>query len=166
MTTLVVNTEAGRLAGQRTEGVVRFLGIPYAAAPRFAPPAPVPRWAGTRDASAFGPTALQPPLHPSQALLAPLIGPGWVPGDDFLNLNVWTPDPGTKGLPVMVYVHGGGFVLGSGAAPAFDGTAFARSGVVLVTLNYRLSARRHTRRARRRHQPGPARSTRGAALGA
>jgi para-nitrobenzyl esterase len=59
---------------------------------------------------------------------------------DSLNLNVWTPDPGTKGLPVMVYVHGGGFVIGSGAATAFDGTSFARDGVVLVTLNYRLGA--------------------------
>jgi para-nitrobenzyl esterase len=80
-------------------------------------------------------------LHPAHAYLAPLIGPGWITGDgDYLNLNVWTPDPGTSGLPVMVYVHGGGFMIGSGAAPAFDGASFARDGVVLVTVNYRLGA--------------------------
>jgi para-nitrobenzyl esterase len=145
MTVHTVNTAAGRLAGEHTDGVARFLGIPYAAAPvgqrRFAAPSPAERWAGIRNATAYGPTAPQPALHPAQSCLAPLIGPGWVTGDgNCLNLNVWTPDPGTKGLPVMVYLHGGGFILGSGAAPAFDGTSFARNGVVLVTLNYRLGA--------------------------
>ena len=83
----------------------------------------------------------QPGLHPAHAHLAPLIGPGWViAGGDYLNLNVWTPDPGTTELPVMVYVHGGGFMIGSGAAPAFDGASFAHDGVVLVTVNYRLGA--------------------------
>ncbi|MFC9436409.1 carboxylesterase/lipase family protein [Nocardia sp. NPDC057030] len=140
-----VNTAAGRLRGDHTAGVARFRGIPYAAAPvgalRFAPPAPAERWAGTRDATGYGPTAPQPALHPANANLAPLTGPGWVVGDgDYLNLNVWTPDPGTSGLPVLVYLHGGGFMIGSGAAPAFDGTAFARDGVVLVTVNYRLGA--------------------------
>ncbi|BAH52756.1 putative carboxylesterase [Rhodococcus opacus B4] len=145
MTVRSVNTGAGRLAGDHTGGVARFLGIPYAAAPvgerRFAPPGPVELWAGVRDATAYGATAPQPSLHPTQACLAPLVGPGWVTGDgNFLNLNVWTPDPGTSGLPVMVYIHGGGFMIGSGSAPAFDGTAFARDGVVLVTVNYRLGA--------------------------
>jgi para-nitrobenzyl esterase len=145
MTVHTVKTKAGRLSGEDTDGVSRFLGIPYAAAPagerRFAPPAAAEPWTGTRNATVFGATAPQPALHPAHANLAPLIGPGWVPGDgDYLNLNVWTPDPGTRGLPVMVYLHGGGFILGSGAAPAFDGTAFARDGVVLVTVNYRLGA--------------------------
>ena len=145
MTVHTVNTEAGRLSGDHTDGVARFLGIPYAAAPagerRFAPPGPAERWAGTRNATGYGATAPQPALHPAHAYLAPLIGPGWVTGDgDYLNLNVWTPDPGTSGLPVMVYVHGGGFMIGSGAAPAFDGASFARDGVVLVTVNYRLGA--------------------------
>ncbi|MEV6557428.1 carboxylesterase family protein [Nocardia sp. NPDC051756] len=140
-----VSTAAGRLCGDLTDGVARFLGIPYAAAPDgalgFAPPAPAERWAGTRNATAYGATAPQPALHPANANLAPLTGPGWVVGDgDYLNLNVWTPDPGTSGLPVLVYLHGGGFMIGSGAAPAFDGTAFARDGVVLVTVNYRLGA--------------------------
>jgi para-nitrobenzyl esterase len=145
MTVGTVSTVAGRVSGARADGVTRFLGIPYAAAPvgerRFAPPAPAEHWAGTRNCTAYGATAPQPALHPAHANLAPLIGPGWVTGaGDYLNLNVWTPDPGTSGLPVMVYLHGGGFMLGSGAAPAFDGTAFARGGVVLVTLNYRLGA--------------------------
>ncbi|WP_433664074.1 carboxylesterase/lipase family protein [Nocardia sp. CA-128927] len=145
MTVHTVDTEAGRLSGDHTDGVARFLGIPYAAAPtgerRFAPPAPIERWAGTRHATAYGATAPQPTLHPAHAHLAPLTGPGWVVGDgDYLNLNVWTPDPGTGGLPVLVYLHGGGFMIGSGAAPAFDGTSFARDGVVLVTVNYRLGA--------------------------
>lgn len=140
-----VETSAGAVRGEAIEGVVRFLGIPYAAAPagnlRFAPPAPVAPWTGTRNATGYGATAPQPALHLAYASLAPLSGPGWVVGDEaYLNLNVWTPDPGTHGLPVMVYVHGGGFMIGSGAAPAFDGTAFARDGVVLVTLNYRLGA--------------------------
>jgi para-nitrobenzyl esterase len=145
MTVRTVNTEAGRLSGDHSDGVARFLGIPYAAAPagegRFAPPGPTERWAGTRNAAGYGATAPQPPLHPAHANLAPLIGPGWVIADgDYLNLNVWTPDPRTSGLPVMVYVHGGGFMIGSGAAPAFDGASFARDGVVLVTVNYRLGA--------------------------
>ncbi|MFZ5446513.1 MAG: carboxylesterase/lipase family protein [Myxococcota bacterium] len=145
MSGLIVDTESGRVSGERLDGVARFLGVPYAAAPvgelRFAPPRRAARWAGTRAATRFGAVAPQPSLHPSQSVLAPLVGPAWVSGDDdCLTLNVWTPDPGTSGLPVMVYVHGGGFLLGSGAAPAFDGTAFARDGVVLVTLNYRLGA--------------------------
>ncbi|MDF3305757.1 carboxylesterase family protein [Rhodococcus sp. T2V] len=145
MTVRTVHVEAGRLSGDHTDGVARFLGIPYAAAPagerRFAPPAPAERWSGTRHATGYGATAPQPQLHPTQACLAPLVGPGWVTGDgNYLNLNVWTPDPGTNGLPVMVYLHGGGFMIGSGAAPAFDGTAFAHDGVVLVTVNYRLGA--------------------------
>ena len=111
MTVRTVNTEAGRLSGDHAHGVACFLGIPYAAAPggqgRFAPPGPTERWAGTRNATGYGATAPQPALHPAHAYLAPLVGPGWVTGDgDYLNLNVWTPDPGTSGLPVMVYVHG------------------------------------------------------------
>ena len=96
---------------------------------------------GTRQARDHGATAPQPALHPANAHLAPLIGPGWIRGDgQYLNLNVWTPDTGTRGLPVMVCIHGGGFVIGSGSAPAFDGASFARGGVVLVTINYRLGA--------------------------
>lgn len=145
MTVHTVNTAAGRLSGDHTGEVARFLGIPYAAAPvgdrRFAPSGPAERWEGTRIVTGYGATAPQPALNPAHADLAPLVGPGWVTGDGhYLNLNVWTPDSGTSGLPVMVYIHGGGFMIGSGSAAAFDGTAFARDGVVLVTVNYRLGA--------------------------
>jgi para-nitrobenzyl esterase len=145
MTTPIVTTKAGRLSGSHADGVTRYLGIPYAAAPagghRFAAAAPAEPWAGTREATDHGATAPQPALHSASAHLAPLVGPGWVRGDgQYLNLSVWTPDTGTSGLPVMVCIHGGGFVIGSGSAPAFDGTSFARDGVVLVTVNYRLGA--------------------------
>jgi para-nitrobenzyl esterase len=145
MTVPTVSTGAGKISGARTDGGARFLGVPYAAAPagdlRFAPPQPAELWEGTRDSTEYGATAPQPGLHPAHSHLAPLTGPGWVVGDGhYLNLNVWTPDPGTSGLPVMVYLHGGGFMIGSSSAPAFDGAAFARDGVVLVTVNYRLGA--------------------------
>ena len=63
-----------------------------------------------------------------------------IAGDDYLNLNIWTPDPGASGLPVMIWIHGGAFLHGSGAMTLYDGSAFSRDGVVLVTVNYRLGA--------------------------
>ena len=63
-----------------------------------------------------------------------------IPGEDCLNLNVWTPDLGAGGLPVLVWIHGGSFMNGSGSVGAYDGAAFARDGVVCVTINYRLAA--------------------------
>ena len=137
----VVTTARGRLRGQTAGGVSAFKGIPYAAPPvgdaRLSHPRPAAAWDGVRDALEFGPTA------PKAGYMAPfdaLLPEPAIPGDDYLNLNVWTPDPGGAGLPVMVWLHGGSFVNGSGAVPTYDGTAFARDGVVLVTLNYRLGA--------------------------
>ncbi|MER6782960.1 MULTISPECIES: carboxylesterase family protein [unclassified Streptomyces] len=121
-------------------GIASFRGIPYAAPPvgalRFAAPAPPAAWEGVRDAGAFGPTAPKVPYPPKFAALLP--DPD-VPGDDCLNLNVWTPDPvpGAR-LPVMVWLHGGALTRGSSAVPVYDGSAFARDGVVLVSVNYRL----------------------------
>jgi para-nitrobenzyl esterase len=138
---LVVKTEQGSVRGVAAGGVVAFKGIPYAAPPfganRFAPPAPAPAWDGVREAAAYGPTVLKPPYGPhyDQLLPEPVIE-----GEDCLNLNVWTPDPGGSGLPVLVWIHGGAFVNGSGAVPTYDGSAFARDGVVTVTINYRLGA--------------------------
>jgi para-nitrobenzyl esterase len=143
MTTLdtVVQTQQGALRGQSANGVVAFKGVPYAAAPfgalRFAPPQRPERWAGVRDALAFGPTAPHAGYAPPYDVLLP---DPVLPGEDCLNLNVWTPEPGAAGLPVMVWIHGGAFVNGSGAVPTYDGSAFARDGVVLVTINYRLGA--------------------------
>jgi para-nitrobenzyl esterase len=136
----VVETDRGRVRGVVSGGVAAFKGIPYAAAPvgdlRFAAPAPAPAWEGVRDATHYGPTAPKPPYRTPLDKLLP--DPS-IPGDDFLNLNVWTPDL-TASLPVFVWIHGGAFVHGSGAVPFYDGTNFARDGVVFVSINYRLGA--------------------------
>ncbi|MFJ3954044.1 carboxylesterase/lipase family protein [Streptomyces libani] len=140
-----VKTSAGTVLGRQDAGVSVFWSIPYAAAPvgtgRFAAPvAPAP-WSGVRDAGEPGPTAPAAPRAGFGPLdMSALLGSGWVTGEDYLSVNVWTPSPHRDRLPVMVYVHGGGFLNGSGRAELYDGTGFARDGVVLVTLNYRLGA--------------------------
>jgi para-nitrobenzyl esterase len=136
---LEVSTTSGDVRGAVSGSAVSFKGIPYAAPPfgdlRFAAPVPAPRWDGVRDCTEYGPTAPKPPYPVPVDLLLP---EPVVPGEDVLNLNVWTPDPSATGLPVLVWIHGGAFVNGSGAVPQYDGTAFARDGVVAVTINYRL----------------------------
>src|SRR6202022_2645388 len=138
---LVVTTQQGQVRGQVRDGVAAFRGIPYAAPPfgpnRFQPPRPPQPWDGVRDAVDYGRVAPQPPYAPP---FDQLLGDQGRPGEDCLNLNVWTPDPTGGGLPVMVWIHGGSFVRGSGALPTYDGTRFARDGVVCVTINYRLGA--------------------------
>ncbi|WP_153531360.1 carboxylesterase/lipase family protein [Actinomadura macrotermitis] len=135
----VVQTAYGKVRGSVTGGVSAYLGIPYAAPPfganRFRPPQPPRPWDGVRDATAYGPTAPKPPYPRPYDRLLP--DPA-IPGEDCLNLNVWTPDPGATGLPVMVWIHGGAFRNGSGAVDIYNGANFARDGVVCVTLNYRL----------------------------
>ncbi|MFJ7071353.1 carboxylesterase/lipase family protein [Streptomyces sp. NPDC098781] len=135
----VVSTTRGALRGTTENGITVFRGIPYAASPtgalRFRPPAPVTPWHGIRDATVFGPTA---PKNPYPAPLDELLPDPDVPGDACLNLNVWTPSPGDARLPVMVWIHGGSLRNGSSAVPTYDGSGFARDGVVLVSLNYRL----------------------------
>ncbi|MEU9303796.1 carboxylesterase family protein [Streptomyces sp. NPDC048269] len=123
-----------------TGGTAVFRGIPYAAPPvgalRFAAPAPPEAWDGVRDAGAFGPTA---PKVPYPQRFAALLPDPEIAGDDCLNVNVWTPDPSPGArLPVMVWIHGGALTRGSSAVPVYDGSAFARDGVVLVSFNYRL----------------------------
>lgn len=143
--TPVVRVSGGLLRGSRTGAVFRFLGVPYAAPAvgelRFRAPVPHPGWTGERDATRKGPNAPQhtPPATRLSGLdLSTLVGDGWIPGDDFLAANIWTPDPAATGLPVMVFVHGGAFLLGSKDAAVYDGAEFAKSGVVLVSINYRL----------------------------
>jgi para-nitrobenzyl esterase len=136
----LVSTPHGIVRGRYENGIAVFRGIPYAAPPfgphRFRPPVPPDPWDGVRDAAAFGPTPPQPPY--SEAF-AKLLADPVVPGDDCLNLNVWTPEPGTGArLPVMVWIHGGALTRGSSAVPVYDGRTFARDGVVLVSINYRL----------------------------
>src|SRR5260370_1551669 len=136
-----VRTQEGVMRGRSVEEVATFKGIPYAAAPfganRFQPPRPVERWDGVREALSYGPTVPKPPYFPPFDVLIPEPA---IPGEDCLNLNIWTPDVGRAGLPVMVWIHGGAFSNGSGAVPVYDGSAFARDGVVCVTINYRLGA--------------------------
>ncbi|MFV2172787.1 carboxylesterase/lipase family protein [Actinomadura sp. LOL_016] len=135
----VVRTQYGRVRGITRDGVTAFLGVPYAAPPfgpnRFRAPRPPEPWDGVRDATEYGPTAPKPGYAGPFRTLLP---DPEIPGEDCLNLNVWTPEPGATGLPVMVWIHGGAFVNGSGAVPTYDGRNFARDGVVCVTINYRL----------------------------
>jgi para-nitrobenzyl esterase len=124
--------------GERRDTGVRFLGIPYAQPPvgelRFAAPVPPEPWSGVLDATAYGPTAQRRPLAEVTFIPEPSI-----PGDGTLNLNVFTPDPSPNaGLPVMVWIHGGGFLAGCQASPWYDGAAFNRDGVVVVSIGYRL----------------------------
>lgn len=140
-TDVTVPTSHGTLRGRERNGVAAFLGIPYAAPPfgprRMRPPRPPEPWTGVRDALAYGATAPQPGYRPP---LSDLIPNARNPGEDCLNLNVWTPAPGRTGgrLPVMVWIHGGAFRNGAGSLPLYDGTRLAAEGTVCVTLNYRL----------------------------
>ena len=138
----VVETRRGRLRGRRSDGIASFKGIPYAQPPfganRLLPPRPVEPWHGVRDALAFGPKSPQVAYPPGIAeALAELASPG----EDCLTLNIWTPDPGKAGLPVMVWIPGGMFEFhATGASAIYDGSRFARDGVVCVTVGYRVGA--------------------------
>ena len=138
---LVIATRQGQLRGQANDGVAAFKGIPYAAPPfgpnRFQPPRHPQSWDRVRDAIEYGLVPPQPPYAPP---FDQLLGDQGRPGEDCLNLNAWTPDPGGRGLPVMVWIHGGAFMRGSGVLPTYDGSQFAKAGVVCVTINYRLGA--------------------------
>ncbi|HEY0624590.1 carboxylesterase/lipase family protein [Sphingomonas sp.] len=131
-----VNIDSGALTGATAGGVASFKGIPYAAPPvgerRWAPPAPAAHWAAPRDATRFGADCVQNPVPGDVSFGAPM-------AEDCLFLNVWTPKltAGAK-LPVMVWIHGGGFVAGSGALATTDGAQLAKHDVVVVTFNYRL----------------------------
>lgn len=136
-----VAVTGGSVVGHESGGVTAFLGIPYAAAPvgarAFAAPAAVTPWDGSRDTSAEGSSCWQPAYpEPIKTWFGKVVADRL--GDECLNLNVWTPSVGAGGLPVMVWIHGGAFTRGSNAAPMYNGSAFARNGVVLVSINYRL----------------------------
>ena len=136
-----VGVENGQLAvpGADSHGVRVFRGIPYAAPPvgalRWRPPqAPIP-WTGVRPVDTFGANAMQ-------GIVWGDIDP-YTPGvsEDCLYLNVWTPaESGREHLPVLFWIHGGGFIAGHGAEPRYDGARLAARGIVVVTTNYRLGA--------------------------
>lgn len=139
VTNPVVMTRSGAVRGSVADGVNVFKGIPYAAPPvgsnRLLPPQPVPPWSGVRDALSFGPKPPQPPYPPDvSAVLPELVSPG----EDCLNLNIWSPDLGSASLPVMVWFPGSAFQFGTAATTYYDGSRFARDGVVCVTINYRV----------------------------
>lgn len=138
---VVASTRSGQVEGVLQDGIAAFKGIPFAAPPfgprRWHPPQPVEPWTGVRPALSYGPV---PPQSPYPEPFHALLGDNGEVGEDCLNLNVWTPEPRRSGLPVMVWIHGGSFFRGSGAVPVYDSTAFARDGVVCVTINYRLGA--------------------------
>src|SRR5262245_37175945 len=129
-------TKAGAVRGTWNEGAAVFLGIPFAAPPfgdrRFLAPEPPAPWNDVRDARSYRATAPQP--HRQFTLVPEPVSDG----DDCLTLNVFTPELGPAGLPVLMWIHGGGFVAGCNASPWYRGTRFARDGVVLVGINYRL----------------------------
>ena len=133
-------TAAGVVEGTAVDGATVFRGIPYAAAPvgdlRWHAPEPAAPWTGVRSAVAFGKACPQ-----DRAVSLDQAGDPGPTSEDCLTLNVWTPraDAVAK-LPVMVWIHGGAFVIGAGSQSLFDGRALARRGVVVVTFNYRLGA--------------------------
>lgn len=135
-----VRVDSGQLVGVIEEGAVVYKGIPYAAPPvgewRWRPPQPAAPWTGVRRAAEFGPNCMQGRFGPPQAGGAQALPVS----EDCLYLNVWRPADARAGarLPVMVWIHGGGFVGGSGSSPANLGAGFARQGVILVSFNYRL----------------------------
>ncbi|MFT3944539.1 MAG: carboxylesterase family protein [Ancrocorticia sp.] len=134
----VVETRCGAVRGSGTNSVA-FRGIPYAEAPvgelRFAAPVPRKRWEGVLDATAFGPTPQRRPFDALDVIPEPSIF-----GDDVLNLNVFTPAPNLPSakLPVLVWIHGGGYIGGSPASPWYDGKSFNARGIVTVSIGYRL----------------------------
>ena len=134
--TTTVTVDTGKLRGEAQGEVVSFKGIPFAQPPvgelRWKPPQPVAKWQGVRDAVGYGADCMQLPF-PSDA--APL---GMKPAEDCLYLNVWRPaHPTGKKLPVLVWIYGGGFVNGGSSPAVYDGSPFARDGVVFVSFNYR-----------------------------
>ncbi len=161
-------TSAGSVQGVGRDGVAAFLGIPYGAptggVARFLPPRPPRAWTGIRAATSYGATCPQVPLGVSpfakgsadrhdtapsamQAQLATLFP--HTPAEDHqdedcLVLNVWTPAPDSTKRPVMVWLHGGGFAVGSGSHALYDGARLAvRGDVVVITINHRLNVFGH-----------------------
>lgn len=138
--TALIPVEQGHVEGRMNaaSGVASFLGLPYAAAPvgdlRFERPRPPIPWSGVRPATAFAARSLQRPPFADMVFRSTSMS------EDCLTVNVWTARPGdtSAGLPILVYVHGGAFLVGDGSEPRHDGEALAAQGIVFVSVNYRL----------------------------
>lgn len=135
----VVEVQGGRIRGTRRNGVWGFSGVPYAGSPaghrRWRPPGPAVHWTGVRECDRFGPLAPQSP----GILELSLGGEPEEQAEDCLSLNIWTPELDAGRRPVMVWIHGGSFVSGSGAGSLYRGGMLAREqDLVVVTINYRL----------------------------
>jgi len=138
----VVKIDSGQLQGVVADGVASFKGIPFAAPPvgelRWRAPQPISAWTGVREASSFGADCMQGRFGPPPTAVPGAPAPR-MPSEDCLYLNVWRPgDQTVRNLPVMVWVYGGGFTGGSSASPNTSGAAFAKQGIVLVAMNYRV----------------------------
>lgn len=133
-----IKLDSGLISGTATDGVRSFKGIPYAAPPtgdwRWKPPQPVTPWQGVRECNEFGADCPQAPYAQSSLYYSQ----PRKQSEDCLYLNVWTAAQANEKRPVMVWIHGGALTRGSGATPTYNGAAFAKKGVVLVTINYRL----------------------------
>lgn len=136
----VVVTSSGRVSGHSDEKVAAFLGIPYAAPPtgdnRWQPPKPV-SWPGTHVAEKFGPSCPQS-IFPSLGPWTHEYLPSGATSEDCLTLNIWKPAKVSGKLPVMVWIHGGGFTSGSSSVEVYDGSELAKKGIIVVSINYRV----------------------------
>ena len=134
----IANPPAGRLQGVREDGADVFRAIPYALPPvgerRWRPPAPMPRWSGVRAAEQIGAACLQPPMA-----AGPYQRGEQKMDEDCLTLDVTAPAH-ARNAPVMVWIHGGTLIWGTAHSKMYGGGAFARRGIVLVSINYRLGA--------------------------
>ncbi len=136
----VVETKSGKVEGDYQQGLYIFKGIPYAAPPigerRWSPPWPVEPWAGVRQTQAFSEIA---PQNVMENRAIPALGPEEPQNEDCLYLNIWSPGLDGARRPVMVWIHGGAFNMGSGSSPMAEGNTLATRGdVVIVSINYRL----------------------------
>jgi len=138
--TVRVHVESGTLAGVSDQGIAVFKGIPYAAPPvgdlRWRAPRPAVAWSGERAATDYGyscPQAASPRYVLAESRAATM-------NEDCLTLNIWAPLVHPQPLPIIIWVHGGGNTSGTGSQLFYDGTSFARDGIVLVSFNYRLGA--------------------------
>lgn len=140
----IVSTKYGKLEGETTRSGERFTGIQFAQPPigplRFEAPRPPTPWSGVKEATTFGPAA--PQIGPVNRIIRSIIGAaGSRQSQDCLYLNVWTPRSDNARRPVLVWIHGGAFILGSGSTSLYKGGRLAeRADVVVVTINYRLGA--------------------------